>query len=190
MLLLELYRSLVGLDVVVNNDGAPPVGLIESFDDQAWRQAVDRNLMSVVWMVRAALPHLRKSAAGSIVNITSLSVLQPVARYGLSVSTWAAVVALAKTMSIEFGIDGIRVNTVCPGRINTGRVEFVARQLAEDTAESAEDLIQRLKGDIPLGRFGEPSEVAAVVAFLASPQSSYLTGATLHVDGGTGSNLI
>lgn len=167
------------LDILVNNDGAPPLGLLESFDDAAWAAAVDRNLMSVVRLSRAALPHLRKAGRGTIVNITALSALQPIAKFGLSVSTWAGVIGFAKTLSLEVAADNITVNTICPGRIDTSRI-------AKVFDEQAAALVKQ----IPLGRLGKPDEIAGLVALLASPWGGYLTGATFHVDGGRRAALL
>lgn len=161
------------LDVLVNNDGAPPLGRLEEFDDAAWAAAIDRNLMSVVRLSRAAVPHLRAAGRGTIVNITALSAIQPIAKFGLSVSTWAGVIGYAKTLSLEVAADNITVNTVCPGRIDTSRI-------AKVFDEQAAALVKQ----IPLGRLGQPNEIAGLVALLASPWGGYITGATFHVDGG------
>ena len=167
------------LDILVNNDGAPPLGLLADFDDAAWAAAVDRNLMSVVRLSRAALPHLKKAGRGTIVNITALSALQPIPKFGLSVATWAGVIGFAKTLSLEVAADNITVNTICPGRIAT-------RRLAKVFDEQAAELAKQ----VPLGRLGRPEEIAGLVALLASPYGGYLTGATFHVDGGRRASLL
>ena len=164
-----------GLDILVNNDGAPPLGQFLDFDDDAWRRAVDRNLMSVVRCIRAAAPHMKTRGAGSIVNITALSAIQPIAGFGLSVATWAGVIGLAKTLSRELAPE-ITINTLAPGLIDTPRLRLVAEQSADEMSE--------LIRDIPLGRLGDADEVAAAVAFLVSPRGRYITGTTLAVDGG------
>lgn len=169
------------LDVVVNNDGAPPLGLMQDFDDEAWHKAVEQNLMSVVRLSRGALPMMRRNGYGRIVNITSLSALQPLPRLGLSVATWAAVHAFAKTLSLEIAAEGITVNTVCPGRFNTERLVKVFPGVQ---GKSSEQYMADLARDVPMGRIGDTKEIAGLVAFLASAWSSYITGATLHVDGG------
>ena len=176
------------LDILVNNDGAPPLGELMSFDDAAWDKAWQQNFMSVVRLTRGAVPAMR-AVGGRIVNITALSVPQPMLKLGLSVATWAGVIGYAKTLSLEVAGDGITVNTICPGRIATGRI---AKVFAADSSDAAEQdaTIARVKKEIPLGRLGEPEEVAALVALLASDAGGYITGATLHVDGGRRASLL
>jgi 3-oxoacyl-[acyl-carrier protein] reductase len=177
------------LDILVNNDGAPPLGDLMSFDDAAWDKAWQQNFMSVVRLTRGAVPAMRAVGGGRIVNITALSVLQPMPRFGLSVATWAGVIGYAKTLSLEVAADNITVNTICPGHIDTGRIAKVFAAGSSDAAEH-EAAIAKVKKEIPLGRLGEPEEVAALVAMLASDSGGYITGATLHVDGGRRANLL
>jgi 3-oxoacyl-[acyl-carrier protein] reductase len=172
----EAVRRLGGVDILVNNDGAPPLGQSLELDDGAWAKAVEQNLMSVLRMVRAAAPHMRARGGGSIVNITALSAVQPIAGFGLSVATWAGVIGLAKTLSLELGPWGITINTICPGLIETPRLHKV-------TAQSGKAM-QDLAADIPVGRVGQPDDIAAMTALLVSPRGSYLTGTTIQIDGG------
>jgi 3-oxoacyl-[acyl-carrier protein] reductase len=177
----EAVSALGRLDILVNNDGAPPLGELDSFDDDAWDKAVQQNLMSVVRLSRLALPQMAKVDAGRIINIAALSALQPIPRFGLSVATWAGVIGYAKTLSLEVASRGITVNTVCPGRIATGRLAKVFGSSAEQ-----DELVR----SIPMQRVGTPAEIAGLVAFLASPHAAYITGSVFHVDGGRRASLI
>jgi 3-oxoacyl-[acyl-carrier protein] reductase len=169
-----------GLDILVNNDGAPPLGDIASFDDAAWQKAVEQNLMYVVRMARGALPHMKARGGGAIINITAISAIQPVAKFALSVATWGAVIGFAKTLSIEAALFGVRVNTICPGYIETSRLEKVFAAGGEDPNV----MRRKLESEVPLGRIGTVDDVANLVALLASPRGSYITGTTIQVDGG------
>ena len=179
-----VVRELGTVHVLVNNDGAPPIGRIGEFDDAAWAKAVEQNLMSVVRMVRLVVPLMRAAGGGSIVNITGLSVIQPMVGFGLSVATWAGVIGLAKTLSLELAGDHITINTICPGYINTTRLEKVFRKEAESRGQDFGDFIRQLTADIPVGRLGTTDDVATLVALLASPRASYITGTTIQIDGG------
>ena len=171
----ETVRHFGGVDILVNNDGAPPLGDFTGFDDEAWARAVDQNLMSVVRCIRAVVPEMRARGSGSIVNIAALSAIQPIPGFGLSVATWGGVIGLAKTLSLELAPE-ISINTVCPGLVDTPRL----RTVTEQSGAAMEDLTR----DIPLGRFGAPEDIASVVALLVSPRGRYVTGVTLPVDGG------
>jgi 3-oxoacyl-[acyl-carrier protein] reductase len=179
-----VVRELGAVHVLVNNDGAPPIGRIAEFDDAAWAKAVEQNLMSVVRMVRLVVPLMRAAGGGSIVNITGLSVIQPMVGFGLSVATWAGVIGLAKTLSLELAGDGITINTICPGYINTSRLEKVFRKEADSRGQDFGDFIRQLTADIPVGRLGTTDDVATLVALLASPRAGYITGTTIQIDGG------
>ena len=167
-----------GIDIVVNNDGAPPLGAIGSFDDGAWQKAVEQNLMYAIRMSRGALPHLQRRGGGSILNITAISAIQPVAGFGLSVATWAGVIGFAKTLSIEAAPLNISVNTLCPGYIETRRLEKVF------TGDDPQAMRRKLVSEIPMGRIGTVADVANLVAYLVSPLGRYVTGTTIQVDGG------
>jgi 3-oxoacyl-[acyl-carrier protein] reductase len=175
------------LDILVNNDGAPPLGNLLDFDDEAWDKAWQQNFMSVVRLTRGAIPHMQRAGRGRIVNIAALSVLQPMPKFGLSVATWAGVIGYAKTLSLEVAAHNITVNTICPGRFATGRLAKVY-----DAGEGAEQeaALRKLASEVPVGRIGGPDEIAALVAMLVSDAGGYLTGATLHMDGGRRANLL
>jgi len=176
------------IDMLINNDGAPPLGELESFDDVAWQKAIEQNLMSVVRLCRGALPSMKQQGWGRIVNITALSAIQPIARFGLSVATWAGVLGYAKTLSLEIAAQGITINTICPGRIATGRLATVFGGGTPGQLE--QDQMAQITKLIPMGRVGEPNEIAGLVAFLCSPWGAYMTGTVQHIDGGRLGSLI
>jgi 3-oxoacyl-[acyl-carrier protein] reductase len=167
------------IDVLVNNDGAPPLGAIDSFDDVAWREAIEQNLMYPVRMVRAVLPYLKKEG-GSILNITAISAIQPIPTFGLSVASWAGVIGFAKTVSIEVAAYNINVNTICPGYIETQRLEKVFATGGKDPAVAR----QELTDEVPMHRIGTVDDIASVVALLVSKRGRYITGTSIPVDGG------
>lgn len=186
----ETIRSFGRIDILVNNDGAPPVGLLATFDDAAWERAIQQNLMSVVRLVRGVTPHMTAVGGGRIINITSSSVKQPLPSLGLSVATWAAVIGFAKTLALELGPAGITVNTVCPGRIATARLEKVMTMRAEAEGRDPRGVMEEGARDVPLRRYGSPDDVAALVAFLASDRGGFISGVTIQVDGGLVKSLL
>jgi 3-oxoacyl-[acyl-carrier protein] reductase len=172
--------SLGGIDILVNNDGAPPLGEIATFDDAAWAKAVEQNLMYVVRMARGALPYLAKRGGGSILNITAISAIQPIPGFALSVATWSAVIGFAKTLSLEVAKLNVNVNTVCPGYIETKRLEEVFAAGGQDPNRMRD----KLRAEVPMGRIGTVADIASLVALLVSPRGRYITGTAVQVDGG------
>jgi 3-oxoacyl-[acyl-carrier protein] reductase len=167
-----------GIDILVNNDGAPPLGDITQFDDLAWQKAIEQNFLYVVRMARGVVPYMKARGGGSILNITALSAIQPMSGFGLSVATWAGVIGFAKTLAIEVAPLNINVNTLCPGYIDTQRLEKVF------TGDEGASLRRKLIGEIPMARIGQVADVANLVAYLVSPLGRYVTGTSLPVDGG------
>lgn len=172
------------LDLLVTNTGGPPVGNFESFDDAAWEKAFDLVFLSHVRLIRAALPHLRKSNAASVLTVTSLTVKQPIAGLILSNSLRLGTVGLTKSLALELGKDGIRVNSILPGWTVTERVTDLLSVRAEKNKSTIEEEARLQSAESPLGRMAEPEEFARAAVFLLSPAASYLTGLMLPVDGG------
>jgi 3-oxoacyl-[acyl-carrier protein] reductase len=180
----EAARLLGGLDILITNAGGPPSGAFEALDEAEWQKAVDLTLMSHVRLIKAALPFLRKSKAASVLTITSYSVKQPIPNLVLSNSIRAATVGLTKSLALELGQDGIRINSILPAWTNTERVVELMTFRAKQNRTSVKKEIALQSKNSPLGRMGTPEEFANAAVFLVSPAASYITGAMLAVDGG------
>ena len=173
-----------GVDILVTNTGGPPSGPFENHDVATWSQAIAQNLESVVGLVRAALPAMKDQRWGRIVNITSVSVKQPVAGLILSNAIRAGVTGFAKTVANEAASFNVTVNNVLPGFTRTERLGYLARAIAAREDISEADAFRRWELETPMGRLGEPEEIANVAAFLCSEAASYVTGQSVAVDGG------
>jgi 3-oxoacyl-[acyl-carrier protein] reductase len=172
------------IDVLVTNTGGPPAGTFESHSPQAWHDAIAQNLESVLNLVRGVLPQMKQRQWGRIVNITSIAVKQPVDGLILSNSVRAAVTGFARTLANEVARDGITVNNVMPGYTRTERLVHLAEHNAQSRGVEVDEAYATWEREIPMGRLGEPEELAALVAFLASSRASYITGTSIPVDGG------
>jgi 3-oxoacyl-[acyl-carrier protein] reductase len=182
-------EQLGGLEIAVHNAGGPPAGEFLAVTDAQWQKAADQNLMSLVRLVHAAVPVMKKAGYGRILTIASSSIKQPIPNLVLSNAYRTAVWGLAKTLSRELAPDGILVNVVAPGRIQTERIEELDQANAERSGRSLEDVKRASVASIPMGRLGRPEEFANVVVFLASEAASYVTGQAIIVDGGAGTAL-
>lgn len=171
-----------GLDAVVVNAGGPPAGLLKDFTEEQWYAAFELTLMSTVRLIKASLPHLRRG--GSILTVTSSSIKEPVERLGLSTVMRSGVAGLVKTLADELAGDGIRVNNLIPGRIDTDRVAALDKGAAQRAGISFEEARAKSIEKIPLKRLGTIEDFGNAAAFLLSPAASYITGASLQVDGG------
>jgi 3-oxoacyl-[acyl-carrier protein] reductase len=172
------------LDILVTNCGGPPSGRFEDHDLDAWRQAVDVTLFSVVRLIRRALPELRKSETPSILTFSSNSARQPVPYLTLSNSLRLAVVGLTKTLALELGPEGIRVNSILPAWTQTERVTEIMTERARRNGTTVEHEAQKQAEESPLGRLGTVEEFARAAVFLCSPAVPFMTGVMLPFDGG------
>jgi NAD(P)-dependent dehydrogenase (short-subunit alcohol dehydrogenase family) len=175
----EAAARLGGLDVVVNNAGVGAQGTVEDNDDDEWRRVLDVNVLGMVRVARAALPHLRRSSQAVIVNTSSVAATAGLPNRALYSATKGAVYSLTLAMAADHVADGIRVNCVCPGTADT---PWVQRLL--DAAEDPEAERAALEARQPMGRLVSAAEVAQAIAYLASPEAASTTGVALHVDGG------
>jgi 3-oxoacyl-[acyl-carrier protein] reductase len=180
----QTVETFGGLQILVTNAGGPPPGYFPDFDDPEWEAAVNLTLMSAVRLIRASLPHMRTAGWGRIINVTSISVKEPVDNLVLSNSIRAAVHGLAKTLANQIAGDGITVNNIMPGYTLTDRVYQLARARAEEQGKTFEEVIDDLGNPVPAGRVGQPDEFGALVAFLASEKAAYINGVSIPVDGG------
>ena len=179
-----------GIDILVNNAGGPKAGRFDDLSAEDYLDAVHLNLMSTINLCRAVIPWMRKRGSGRIINLTSVSVKQPVDGLMLSNMARTGVIGFAKTLATELASDKILVNNVCPGIIFTDRIKQLATVRAEEARITYEEALGKMTADIPLGRIGDPEEFANLVVFLASEKSSYITGATIQVDGGMVRSLL
>jgi 3-oxoacyl-[acyl-carrier protein] reductase len=172
------------IDVCVTNAGGPPAKNFLSLSADEWHKAAETNLMSVVHFARSVIPHMQRHRWGRIITITSVTVKQPVEALVLSNAVRAGVVGLVKSLSNEFGKDGILVNNVAPGYTATERLKELAGVRALAAGTSPEKIYEQWAADAPLKRLGEPREIADVIVWLASERASYITGQTILADGG------
>ena len=172
------------LDILVNNAGRSAAAPFEEVDDTIWNEDLDLKLMAAIRCSRVALPHLEESGEGRIINITAVGGKAPPAGSLPTSVSRAAGIALTKAMSKDLAKKNILVNTICIGLVKSGQIENAARSRFPDL--TLEEAYSKMGSPVPLGRVGEAREVAALVAFLASPLAGYITGTAINVDGGSG----
>jgi len=172
------------IDVCVTNAGGPPAKNFLSISTDEWRRAVEMNFLSVVYMARAVIPYMQRHRWGRIITITSVSVKQPVPDLIMSNAVRSAVVGLVKSLSNEFGKDGILVNNVGPGYTATERLKELAGTRSLAAGVPVEKIYEHWAAEAPVRRVGEPREIADLIVWLASERASYVTGQTVLADGG------
>ncbi|MEE8117400.1 MAG: SDR family oxidoreductase [Gemmatimonadales bacterium] len=180
----RVQHELGSVDILVCNAGGPAAAAFRDTPAENWQAALELNLLSTVHLCRAAVPVMQRQAWGRIVCLTSVAAKQPLPGLILSSTARAGVLGFAKSLADEVAVDGITVNVVCPGYMHTERIDELVEQRAADTGRSPREVLVSMIGDIPIGRMGEPEELAAAIAFLASEPARYITGAVLQVDGG------
>jgi 3-oxoacyl-[acyl-carrier protein] reductase len=177
-------------DILVNNAGGPPPGDFLTWDRAAWRRALDANMLSAILLTRAVIAGMQRRKFGRIVNITSAAVRSPLAGFGLSNGARAGLIGFVSSLVREVAKDGITVNNLLPHTFDTDRLQsnFVVR--AQRDGVSPEQLRARSQASNPSGRFGTPSELGALCAFLCSDQAAYINGQNIVLDGGAHSSIV
>ncbi len=176
--------------VLVANTGGPPLGGFGQMSDAEWEQAFALNFLSTVRLIRKCLPYMENQRWGRILSVMSMSVKEPIDGLILSNGIRPGVVGMAKTLSREVGKHNITVNTVLPGRILTDRLQGAIGSRAQAVGKSLEQALEDSARDVPLGRIGDPVEMANAIVFLASEAASYISGVSLQVDGGVVRGLL
>lgn len=178
------YAALGGIDIFVGNGGGPPPGPISAVDGDAWRRHFDTMAARLFELTGELLPAMRERQWGRLIVIASSGVRQPIPHLGISNTIRAGIVAWMKTLAEEIAPDGVTANTLLPGRIATERVAELDAAAAKRQGVPVDQVASQSKSRIPAGRYGRVEEFAAVGTFLASEAASYVTGATIPVDGG------
>jgi len=183
-LVAETIERFGRIDVCVTNAGGPPSKTFAETTAEDWASAVNLNLLTTVYFAREVLPVMQRQRWGRFLTITSVSVKQPIDGLVLSNSVRSAVSGLVKSLANEYGQYNVLVNNICPGYTRTERLTGLSARLAQSNDVTVEEIQRRWTSQIPLGRLAEVEEFAGVVAFLASERGSYITGASIAVDGG------
>lgn len=180
-----LAREQAGhIDILVTNAGGPPTSSFADADLDMFRRAFELNTMSAIRLAKLVLAGMRAQKWGRIINITSISAKQPIDGLLFSNLSRAGVTGWAKTVSNEVAADNVTVNCVAPGYTLTERQDELATARGRALGKSKEEMIQLWASQAPIGRLGDPAEIGAAIAFLASERASFITGVTLQVDGG------
>lgn len=172
------------IHILVNNSGGPAGGPITEATPEAFLQALQQHLICNQILAQAVLPGMKEAGFGRIINVISTSVKVPLKGLGVSNTTRGAVASWAKTWSMEVAKFGITVNNVLPGATATGRLESIIQNKAGKTGQDTNAVSAEMVSEIPAGRFGAPEEIAAMIAFLATPAAAYVNGTSIPVDGG------
>jgi 3-oxoacyl-[acyl-carrier protein] reductase len=183
-LMEQTLAAFGGLDILITNTGGPKPGSFESLDDADWYRGIDLCLMAHVRLIRTMLPALKQSLAASVLTVTSFSVKQPINNLIISNSVRSATIGLTKSLALELGSQGIRVNSILPAWTATERVNVLLANRAQANGTTLEEERARQAKESVFGRIASPDEFARAAVFLVSPAASYLTGVMLPVDGG------
>jgi 3-oxoacyl-[acyl-carrier protein] reductase len=170
--------------ILVNNSGGPPPGPVLDATVEQFLTAFRQQLLAAHLLVKWLLPAMRAAGYGRIINVISTSVREPIEGLGVSNTIRGAMASWSKTLSREVGRFGVTVNNVLPGATRTARLEAIIKRKAASSGISESEIEERMRAEIPLGRFAQPEELGGVIAFLASPTAGYISGVNIPVDGG------
>jgi NAD(P)-dependent dehydrogenase (short-subunit alcohol dehydrogenase family) len=173
-----------GLDILVNNAAHDVYGIITELEPEDWQKVLNVNLTGPYMLMKEALPHMIENGGGSIINISSIGGIRCMAGSPAYGTSKAGLIHLTKAVALDYGPFGVRCNAVCPGATRTEMFEDTLGKIAEAKGTDIESLLKNFSAPIPLRRVSRPHEMAGVCAFLASDDSSFMTGAVLAVDGG------
>lgn len=177
-------EHLGGIDILVNNTGGPPFGAVSKVDSDTWRQYFDSMFVSVTRLTGHLLPGMREQGWGRVLLVTSIGVIEPIPQLGISNALRIALTNWAKTLSMEVAPDGVTINALMPGRIETDRIRSLIQATAEQRGVDPSVIAAETAAAIPMGRVGRPDEFAALAVFLAGEPASYITGTATSIDGG------
>jgi len=182
----DLAEELLGghIEILLNNTGGPPPSGVSGLEPAVWRDHFESMVLSIFRLTDRVLPRMRAAGWGRILNVASITVVEPSAALGVSNTLRASVAAWAKTLANEVGPDGVTVNTLLPGRIDTPRIERLDQAAAERTGVTPQEARAASVKSIPVGRIGTTEEFGATAAFLVSPLAAYVTGSLIRLDGG------
>jgi len=172
------------IDILVTNAGGPPVAGFPELDDDRWEEGIDLTLMSAIRCIRGVLPFMQRQHWGRVIAITSISAKQPIDDLIVSSTLRPGILGLIKVLANQYGREGILFNSVAPGFILTGRQQEIGTARGAKRGITAEAYMAELAAAVPVGRYGDPEELANVIVFLASERASYVNGAAIGVDGG------
>jgi 3-oxoacyl-[acyl-carrier protein] reductase len=181
---VEAAANARAVQILVNNTGGPPGGPAHTASLDDFRIAFNQHVIAAQIVLQAVLPGMRTAGYGRVVNVISTSVKEPIRNLGVSNTIRGAMASWAKTLATELGSSGITVNNVLPGYTRTARLDQILADRSKATGKSEDEVAQTMLATVPAARFAEPADVAAVIAFLATPAAGYVNGVNVPVDGG------